>query len=202
MAQKRQVLSALAFFSASHFSKNIPEDFLSSEKIILGAGKYLRLVCEGTWEYSERINSTGIVALIPITAQREIVLVEQYRVPTKAMCIELPAGLVGDIAGQEAESLELAAGRELEEETGFRAGKLEKVLEGPSSAGSSNSDITFYLATDLQRTGPGGGDAHEDITVHIVPLVTAKKWLDGQAAQGKRLDSKVFAGLYFASLNL
>jgi ADP-ribose pyrophosphatase len=171
---------------------------VSGEKEILGQGKYLRLVREDTWEYSERMGATGIVALIPITDQGEIVLVEQFRVPTKAMCIELPAGLVGDISGQEQESLELAAARELEEETGFRAGKLVKVLTGPSSAGSSNSEINFYLATGLVRTGPGGGDEHEDITVHVVPLKGVQTWLDQQAAAGKSLDSKIFAGLYFA----
>jgi ADP-ribose pyrophosphatase len=168
-------------------------------KEILAQGKYLRLVREGGWEYSERVGATGIVALVPVTDEREIVLVEQYRVPTKAWVIEIPAGLVGDKAGQEDESLELAAARELEEETGFRAGKLKRLLEGPSSAGSSNSVITFYLATELQRTGPGGGDEHEDITVHVVPLAGAMAWLEAQAKQGKVLDPKIYAGLYFAS---
>jgi ADP-ribose pyrophosphatase len=168
-------------------------------KEILAQGKYLRLVREGTWEYSERVGTTGIVAMVPVTDAKEIVLVEQYRVPTKALVIEIPAGLVGDKAGQEDESLELAARRELEEETGFRAGKMQRVLEGPSAAGSSNSVITFYVATELVRTGPGGGDEHEDITVHVVPLVGAMAWLQGQVKQGKVLDPKIFAGLYFAS---
>jgi len=166
---------------------------------ILYQGKYLRLMRQGTWEYSERVGATGIVAMVPVTDAKEIVLVEQYRVPTGAYVIEIPAGLVGDKAGQEDESLELAAGRELEEETGFKAGKLTRVLEGPSSAGSSNSVITFYLATQLVRTGPGGGDEHEDITVHVVPLKGARQWLDAQAKAGKILDPKIFAGLFFAS---
>jgi ADP-ribose pyrophosphatase len=168
-------------------------------KEILAAGKYLRLVRQGTWEYTERIGASGIVALVPVTDAGEIVLVEQFRVPTGAHVIEIPAGLVGDIAGQEDESLELAAGRELEEETGFKAGKLQRILEGPSSAGSSNSVITFYLATQLVRTGPGGGDEHEDITVHVVPIKGIMQWLETQVKAGKALDPKIYAGLYFAS---
>lgn len=168
-------------------------------KEILYQGRYLRLVRQGSWEYSERVGASGIVALVPITPQREIVLVEQFRMPTQCQVIEIPAGLVGDKAGQEDEGLELAAARELEEETGFRAGKLTLLLEGPSSAGSSNSVITFYLATELVRTGPGGGDESEDITVHVVPLDGAMAWLQAQAKAGKVLDPKIYAGLYFAS---
>jgi len=167
-------------------------------KEILYQGKYLRLVRQGTWEYSERVGASGIVALVPLTDQGELVLVEQYRVPLGARVIEIPAGLVGDKAGQEAESLELGAARELEEETGFRAGRLTPLMVGPSSAGSSNSVITFFLATDLVRTGPGGGDEHEDITVHVVPLAGMQAWLQAQLQAGKVLDPKIYAALYFA----
>jgi ADP-ribose pyrophosphatase len=171
----------------------------SQPKEILATGKYLRLVREGTWEYSERVGASGIVAMVPVTDAGEIVLVEQYRVPTKAFVIEIPAGLVGDKAGQEDEGLELAAARELEEETGYKAGTLRRLLEGPSSAGSSNSVITFFLATQLVKVGPGGGDEQEDITVHVVPIAGAMGWLDAQVKLGKILDPKIFAGLYFAS---
>lgn len=169
-------------------------------KEILYTGQYLRMVRQGTWEYSERVGASGIVAMIPITDKKEIVLVEQYRVPTGAHVIEIPAGLVGDKAGQEDESLELAAGRELEEETGFKAGKLTRVMEGPSSAGSSSSVLTFYLATQLVQTGPGGGDEHEEISVHVVPLKDIDGWLQAQVKAGKVLDPKIYMGLYFASL--
>ena len=168
-------------------------------KETLYQGKYLRMVRQGSWEFSERVGSTGIVVLVPITDQKEIVLVEQFRVPTGSFVIEIPAGLIGDKAGQEDESLELGAARELEEETGFRAGKLTRLTEGPSSAGSSNSVITFFLATELVRTGPGGGDEHEDIAVHVVPLAAIEAWLEGQARVGKAIDPKIYTGLYFAT---
>ena len=171
----------------------------SHPKEILASGKYLRLVREGTWEYSERVGASGIVAMVPVTDAGEIVLVEQYRVPTKAFVIEIPAGLVGDKAGHEDEGLELAAARELEEETGYKAGAMRRLLEGPSAAGSSNSVITFFLATQLVKVGPGGGDEHEDITVHVVPIAGAMAWLEAQVKLGKVIDPKIFAGLYFAS---
>jgi ADP-ribose pyrophosphatase len=141
---------------------------------------------------------SGIVGLIPVTPQRELVLVEQYRVPTGAWVIELPAGLAGDIAGQEHEALELAAARELEEETGYRAGRLQRLLQGPNSAGSSSAQMTFYLADQLTKVGPGGGDEHEDITVHVVAMEKVWPWLQQQQAQGKAIDPKIFAGLWFA----
>jgi ADP-ribose pyrophosphatase len=57
--------------------------------------------------------------------------------------------------------------------------------------------ITFVLAEDLVRTGPGGGDASEDIQVHRVPLASASDWLTGQMGLGKQVDPKIYAVLYW-----
>lgn len=167
-------------------------------KEILYQGHFLRLVRQGTWEYAERFGISGIVALVAVTDAQEIVLVEQYRVPAGLRVIELPAGLAGDVPGQEQEPLEAAASRELEEETGYRARQLRRLSAGPSSAGSSNSIITLFLATELSRVGDGGGDAHEDITVHVVKLDQVEAWLGTQERAGKAIDPKIFAGLWFA----
>jgi len=167
-------------------------------KVVLHQGRYLRLVRQGTWEYVERLGISGIVGLIPVTPAAELVLVEQYRVPSGCRVVELPAGLAGDIAGQEHEPLELAAARELEEETGYRAGRLRRLMKGPTSAGSSNSQMTFFLADQLLKVGAGGGDEHEDITVHVVPMAGLWPWLQAQEALGKAIDPKIFAGLWFA----
>lgn len=175
-----------------------PRQAADAPKEILYQGQFLRLVRQGSWEYSERHSISGIVGLIPVTDAGEIVLVEQYRVPTGKYVVELPAGLVGDIPGQEHEAMELAAGRELEEETGYRASTLTRVMEGPNAAGSSSSQMTFYLATGLSKVGPGGGDEHEDITVHVVKIEKAWAWLQAQEKAGKALDPKIFAGLWFA----
>ena len=101
----------------------MPPDPSSAPREILAQGKFLRLVRQGTWEYSERLGISGVVGIVPVTDAGEIVLVEQFRVPTGRPVLELPAGLVGDIPGQEQEPFEAAAARELEEETGYRAGR-------------------------------------------------------------------------------
>ncbi len=165
---------------------------------LLYEGSYLRLLRRAGWEYVERIGVTGIVGMVPITDRGEIVLVEQVRVPCGAAVVELPAGLVGDLAGQAHESLEDAARRELEEETGFRAAKLERLMEGPTAAGSSSSNMTLFLATGLTQVGPGGGDEDEDITVHVVPLGDVAAWLEARRREGLLLDPKIYAGLWFA----
>jgi len=167
-------------------------------KEILYQGRFLRLVRQGSWEYAERVGISGIVGLIPVTPAGELVLVEQFRVPSGRTVVELPAGLAGDIAGQEHEALELAAARELEEETGYRAGRLRRLMQGPNAAGSSNSQMTLFLADQLVKVGAGGGDEHEDITVHVIQLDQVWPWLQEQERGGKAIDPKIFAGLWFA----
>jgi ADP-ribose pyrophosphatase len=58
--------------------------------------------------------------------------------------------------------------------------------------------MTFYLATQLVKVGEGGGDEHEDIQVHVVPIQGIQAWLLAQEALGKLLDPKIYAGLWFA----
>ena len=137
------------------------------------------------------------MVIVATTDDGQLVLVEQPRAPIRRRSIELPAGLVGDLSGSENESFELAAARELEEETGFRAARWSKLLEAPSTPGLSNEMVSFFRATDLERVGPGGGDATEDITVHVIPLREVPAFLAAKLAAGIAVDPKVFAGLYF-----
>lgn len=171
---------------------------MAVERKILGSGKFLRLIEQGGWEYTERLGSSGVVVIVPLTEAKELVLVEQFRHALNARVLELPAGLVGDKEEFVGEAFESAALRELEEETGFLATKLELLTSGPSAAGSSNTLIHFYLATGLKKTGPGGGDEHEDIQVHVVPLDEVEAFSKVQEAKGCLLDAKLFTGLYFA----
>jgi len=170
---------------------------VSKNETIHYLGRFLGLKEIDGWEFAFRTNATGVVVLVPVTDKREMVLVEQYRKPVNSRVIELPAGLVGD-HGNAAEDFKDAAHRELLEETGYRAGSLEKILTSPSTAGMASEIITIYLARDLQRTGPGGGDASEDITVHHVPIEDATAWLQARLAEGTMVDHKVYAGLFWA----
>src|SRR6516162_4085239 len=105
---------------------------------VLAQGRYLTVVDDAGWEFVTRHRVTGIVVLVAITPERELVLVEQHRAPVGASVIELPAGLVGDIPGHEAESLAVAAHRELVEETGFEAREMRALGAGPIAVGISD----------------------------------------------------------------
>jgi ADP-ribose pyrophosphatase len=165
--------------------------------LVLAAGKYLRLVKRGRWEFADRHNTTGAVVIVAVTPTRCLLLVEQFRVPLNAPTIELPAGLVGDEPGTAGEALEIAARRELLEETGYAATRFTYLTHGPTSAGLSTEVVTLLQAHDLRREHAGGGVGHEAITVHEVPLGDAHAWLTARIAAGTHVDPKVFAGLYF-----
>ncbi|MFI4969943.1 MAG: NUDIX hydrolase [Lysobacterales bacterium] len=159
-------------------------------------GKWLRLKRRGRWEYAERTNPGGGVMIIAVTPEDRILFVEQFRPAIECMTIEMPAGLVGDVAGNSDESAVDAAHRELVEETGWRAGHIDFLMAGPTSAGMSNEILAFVRARDLARVHAGGGDETEDITVHEVPRREAAAWLVGKIRAGYSVDPKMFAGLY------
>lgn len=160
-------------------------------------GRWLTLRKRGRWEYAERNNPGGAVIIVAVTAEDRVLFVEQYRVSILKHTIEMPAGLVGDLTDQPDESVLLAAARELEEETGYRCGRVEFIHEGPSSSGMSTEMIAFVRAWDLVRVGAGGGDESENIRVHEVPRAEAGRWLFARAAEGYSIDPKLFAGLWF-----
>lgn len=168
----------------------------SNERKVLFEGKYIRLVSEKTWEYAERINCRGIVFVIAVTDDQKLVLCEQYRVPLARSIIEIPAGLVGDESCMENETCEEAAKRELLEETGFEAGEVRFIAQGPGAAGSSSAILKFYRASKLKKIGKGGGDEMENITVHEAPLDDMDNWLMKMETKGLMIDPKVFTALY------
>jgi ADP-ribose pyrophosphatase len=161
---------------------------------VLAAGSHLRLVQRGRWEFADRIGASGVVYILAITDDRRIIFVEQERVPVGGSVIELPAGLVGDEGGAGEDYAE-AARRELLEETGYTAEQIERLTEGPPSAGMSSEIVTLCRATGLTKTGEGGGVGHEKIIVHEIPLAEVHNWLAGRPM----VDPKVYAGLYFAT---
>ena len=159
-------------------------------------GRFLSLLEVDRWEFASRSNASGVVVLVAVTDEQELVLVEQFRIPVNCPVIELPAGLVGDLADRE-ESVELAAHRELLEETGFTARELRILTSCPSSAGMSDEIITFVLATGLQRVGAGGGDSSEDISVHVIPLQQVSSWLHDRDRNGTPADPKIYSALFW-----
>lgn len=168
-----------------------------TETITLCNGNWLRLKKRGRWEYAERTNPGGGVMIIAVTATGHVLFVEQYRPALDCRTIEMPAGLVGDHAESTDEDAVAAAHRELIEETGYAAARIDFIMAGPTSAGMSNEILAFVRAHDLTRVNDGGGDATEDIVVHEIPRAEAANWLVRRMADGFSVDPKMFAGMYF-----
>ena len=155
-------------------------------------GRFITVKQQGTWEYVSRsrgIHAAVILAIDEDADGRHVLLVEQYRVPLKVDCLELPAGLVGDdVAG---EAADIAARRELEEETGYRAAHWRNLGEFFSSPGMASESFTLLLATGLTRVGDGGGVSGEDITVHRVPLSGVADFVAAKRAAGCGIDVRI-----------
>jgi ADP-ribose pyrophosphatase len=155
---------------------------------IMWQGRFITAKKKGKWEYVSR--ARGIKAAVILAAEDgHVLLVEQYRVPLGASCIELPAGLIGDHdAGEDALT---SAARELEEETGYRAAKLDIVGEFFSSPGMVSESFTLVRATGLTKVGDGGGVDGENIIVHRVAIAELPAFVAGKRAEGCVVDVKL-----------
>ena len=155
---------------------------------IVWQGRFITAKTRGKWEYVSR--ARGIKAAVILALDDgHVLLVEQYRVPLGANCLELPAGLVGDET--ENERVEVAAGRELEEETGYRAARIERLGEFHSSPGMVSESFYLVRARGLEKVSEGGGTEEENITVHRVPLAAIGEFVAAKRASGCAMDAKL-----------
>lgn len=153
-------------------------------------GRFLTAKTRGKWEYVGR--ARGIRAAVILAAEDgHVLLVEQYRVPLGRRCIEFPAGLIGDDDGAEDEDPLEAAGRELEEETGYRADTLEDCGTFYSSPGMVSESFTLVRATGLTKESEGGGVEGENITVHRIALDQLQDFLAQKRAEGFGIDVRL-----------
>jgi ADP-ribose pyrophosphatase len=152
-------------------------------------GRYIEAKRRGRWEYVGRVAGIRAAVILAIDEEAHVLLVDQYRVPLGRRSLELPAGLVGDDGGNE--SVEAAAARELEEETGYRAGRIVSLGEFNSSPGMVSEGFTLLRATELARVGAGGGLEGEGITVHRVPLADVPEFVAARRADGWAIDVKL-----------
>lgn len=155
---------------------------------IMWQGRFITAKKQGKWEYVAR--ARGIRAAVILAAEDgHVLLVEQYRVPLGTNCIELPAGLIGDHdAGEDPLT---SAARELEEETGYRAAKLDIVGEFFSSPGMVSESFTLVRATGLTKVGDGGGVDGENIIVHRVAIAQLPSFVADKRAEGCVVDVKL-----------
>ena len=168
-------------------------------KTTLFEGRFIRLADDDGWEFADRVGSVGVVCIVALDGEH-IILVEEFRSAIQAPVISVPAGLI-DVAepGKRQETAIEAALRELREETGYTARRVEEVASGPISAGMTTERVTLFLAQEL-LPGKQMLDHDEEIQVHRVPLQNLHTWLDECVARGAEIDAKIFAGLYFAAV--
>jgi ADP-ribose pyrophosphatase len=155
---------------------------------IMWAGNFVTAKRRGKWEYVAR--SRGIRAAVILAVEDgHVLIVEQYRVPLGCNCIELPAGLIGDHEANE-DPLQSAA-RELEEETGYRADKLEDLGTFYSSPGLVSESFTLVQAHGLTKVSEGGGVDGENIIVHRVALTALPAFAHAKRTEGCVVDVKL-----------
>ena len=156
---------------------------------VVWSGRFIQAKTRGKWEYVSRVGEVTAAVILAVDDEDHVILIEQYRVPVGAACIELPAGLVGDETAGEA--IEDAATRELEEETGYRAERMVRLGRFYASAGMSSEYFTLLRADGLTRVGEGGGVAGENILVHRVPRAEVPAFVEAKRKEGAEVDVKL-----------
>jgi len=136
----------------------------------------------------EVVEHAEVAAIVPIDANGSVILVRQYRLPAREALLEIPAGGADD-----GEAIEEAAQRELREETGYRAGRLERLCGFFVSPGYCTEFIHAFLATNLIED-PIDGDPDEVIALERMTLDDAVRLIE----TGEIKDGKSIAGLLLA----
>jgi ADP-ribose pyrophosphatase len=155
-----------------------------SGRIVTLRLKYLQQP-DGSTRLREIVEHAPGAAVVAIDASRQVLLVRQPRPAVNANLLELPAGLVDH--GEEPID---CARRELQEETGHVAGRLEPLVSFYTSPGFSTELIHIFVGTDLRETS-GTPDEDEEIELVRLPLDQA---ID-RVLHGEISDAKTVAGL-------
>jgi ADP-ribose pyrophosphatase len=157
-------------------------------------GKYIRIVTRGGWEYVERCGGVGAVVILA-EVDGKIILIEQSRVPLGGrICLELPAGLVGD---EDDKGVEETAVKELEEETGHTATRIERLGQFFSSPGMVAEGFDLVRAHGVR---PCGAPVEEGIEVHLVERERISEFVEERRAAGVAIDVKLLLLLASAIL--
>lgn len=162
---------------------------MSDERVeTMWAGRFVTALRKGQWEYVARSRGIGAVVILA-EDDGHILLVEQMRVPIGRRCLELPAGLVGDDDAHA--TIEASAIRELEEETGFTAERIERLGEFYSSPGMVSESFTLVRAHGVRKIGEGGGVDGEDILVHLVARGEIAAFVERKRGEGVGIDVRL-----------
>lgn len=157
-------------------TKQFYEKTLKSETLY--EGRIIDVVLEdvelpdGKTSKRELVKHPGAVAVIPVTEQGKIVLIRQFRKPLERAIVEIPAGKL-----EEGEKPEVCAARELEEETGYKTNKLEKVISFYTSPGFADELVHIFYTEQLEA-GVENTDEDEFVEKIEVTLEEAEKMIE------------------------
>jgi len=161
---------------------------------VMWEGKYIRAMKRGQWEFVSRTNDIQAVVILA-EYDGKVILIEQPRIGPGRRCLELPAGLVGD---EDADAtVESTAVKELEEETGFTADRIERLGDFYASPGMLSESFTLVRAHGVRRVGEGGGDENEDIRVHLVARQEIPAFAAQMRERGFGIDVKLLMFMHF-----
>ncbi len=169
------------------FEKTLSTNYIYKGRIVSLREDMVELP-DGRSSKREIVEHPGAVAIIALTSEDKLVLIRQFRKPAEEELLEIPAGLV-----HKGEAPQTAAARELEEEAGFKTGKITPVFAAYSSPGYSSEVIRYFLATDLVKTAQKS-EEDEFIGVEPVPVADAFKLV----RDGKIKDNKTIIGVMIA----
>ncbi len=155
---------------------------------VMWEGKYVRALKRGRWEYVSRVGDVRAVVILAEFGGKTI-LIDQPRIAVGGRCLELPAGLVGD--DDPDATVEDTAVKELEEETGFTAERVERLGDFHASPGMLSEGFTLVRAHGVARSGGGGGTEHEDIAVHLVARDAIPEFIEQKRSEGFAIDAKL-----------
>ena len=171
--------------------KELPK-IISSEKVFEGRvfNVTVDTVSEGEHTYKrEVVHHTGSAVIIPVHDDGTVVLVRQYRHPAVRYLLEAPAGTLAD-----GERPEVGAARELQEELGLTAARLEKLSEFFVSPGFLEEKMWVFLATDFTE-GNQKLDDDEFLDIVRLPITEALEMI----TSGEIQDAKTIIGLMLAA---
>jgi ADP-ribose pyrophosphatase len=166
------------------------ETILSSEEIYRGRIVHLSVVSvrlpNGSETKRELVQHPGAVAIVALDEQQNVLLVRQFRMAARRALLEIPAGTLDP-----EEPPLVCAERELQEETGYRPGKLEAIGGIYVAPGYTTEYIHLFLASDLTESRLEM-DYDEFIEASRVPLTEALAMIE----RGEIIDAKSITGLY------
>ena len=149
---------------------------------------------DGTRSTRDVVGHPGAVAVIAMDAEDRVLLVRQWRTPALRVLLEIPAGTLDVDAAGVVEDPGTASRRELEEETGYRAGSWRKLASFWTAPGFASELMHLYLATDLEPAHPDerlGPDEDEHLRLERLPLADAVAAVE----RGEIADAKSILGL-------